>query len=222
MSDILIGPAYQPCFWAMGLAIYGVIVALVAAACGLSCGGIGYLLSRKSSRRVAGMRLPSFVALSTMFVVFSVICSTVCLWFFGPFAPLDDRLLAPSQPVSEEDIVGTWTLDAESLERMEQEGGYRISTHTLTFRDDGSFELVNMPDCLWFAGTSTGGFWSGSGTWGMEEYSGESRISVSYVTAQYEGGSGATLHIGGREPPYYIWTYAGNPDAGTVMVFEKR
>ena len=222
MSDILMGPAHQPAFVALGLLIYAVIVALVATACGVVVGAIGYLFFRKSPRRVVGLGLPSFMTLSTISVVFFVIYSTVCLWFFGPFAPLDERLLTPSQPVSEEDIVGTWTLDAESLERMKEEGGYRISTHTLTFRDDGTFELANMPDWFGFAGTPTGGFWSGSGTWGMEEYSGKWRISVSYATAQYEGGSGTVLHVGGREPPYYIWTYAGDPDAGRVMVFERQ
>jgi hypothetical protein len=223
MCDILMGPAHQPFFWAVGLFIYAVIVALVATACGLSVGAIGYLVFRKSRTRVARMGLPSLMAVSTFSVVFLVIYSTVCCWAFGVFATPDERLLTPSQPVSEEDMVGTWTLDARSLERMEEEGGYKISTHTLTFRDDGTFELVNMPDWCGFGATPTGGFYSSSGTWRITESSGEWGIFVHFASLpDYEEGLYTVFDIGGREPPYYIWMYAGDPDAGIVMVFEKQ
>lgn len=223
MSDILVRPACQPFFWAIGLAIYAVIVALVATACGVFVGAIGYLVFRKSRRRLVGLGLPSLMAVSTISVVFFVIYSTVCCWFSGAFATPDERLFTPSQPVSEEDIVGTWTLDSASLERMEEEGGYDISTHTLTFRDDGTFELVNMPDWCGFGATPTGGFYSSSGTWEITEYAGEWQVFVHFVSVpEFPNGVYTQFNIGGREPPYYIWLYAGDPDAGRVMVFERR
>jgi hypothetical protein len=222
VSDILVRPAYQPLFQAIGLLIYAGIVAVVATACGALVGGIGYLVFRKSPRRVVGLGLPSFMAILTTLVLFPMICCGLYAWIWIGESELRAKLSTPGQTVSEEDIVGTWTLDSASLERMEDEGGYEISTHTLTFRDDGTFELANMPDWFGFPGIPTGGFWSGSGTWGIEEYSGKWQVSVYYTTAQYEGTCGTLLHIGGREPPYYIWTYAGDPDAGRVMVFEKQ
>ena len=223
MADILTGPACQPVFWAIGLLIYAVIVALIATACGVVVGGIAYVFFRKSRRRAVRMGLPSLMAVSTIYVVFVVIYSMVCLWFFGVFATPDERLLTPTQPVFDEDVVGSWTLDAESLERMEEEGGYEISTHTLTFRDDGTFELVNMPDWWRSGGRSTGGFISSSGTWELTDRSGQWEIFVHFASLpDYPDGLYTVFDIGGREPPYYIWMYAGDPDAGRVMVFERQ
>lgn len=223
VSDILMGPACQPVFWAVGLVIYAVVAALVATACGVFVGAIGYLLFRKCRRRVVRTALPSLMAVSTISIVFLVIFCMVCWWFFGGFAAPDERLFTPSQPVSEEDIVGTWTLDSASLQRMEEEGGYDISTHTLTFRDDGTFELVNMPDWCGFGGTPTGDFYSSSGTWEIKEYSGEWEVFVHFASLPYyEDGLYTQFNIGGGEPPYYIWMYAGDPDAGMVMVFERQ
>jgi len=223
VSDILRGPACQPVFWAIGLFIYAVVAALAAMACAALVGAIGYVVFRKSSRRVLRLGLPSLMAVSTVYVVFVGIFSFVCLSFFGVFATPDERLLTPSQPISEEDIVGTWTLDSASLKRMEDEGGYEISTHTLTFRDDGTFDMVNMPDWCQIVGDSTGDFVSSEGTWEIWEYSGEWGIYVHFASLpDYEHGMYTVLDIGGREPPYYIWTWAGDPDAGRVMVFEKQ
>ena len=223
MSDILMGPARQPVFWAIGLLVYAVIVALIATACGVVVGAIGYLLFRKSRRRVVGMGLPSLMAFSTIPVVFFVISCSLCAWIWSADRALNERLSAPLQRVSEEDIVGTWTLDSASLQRMEEEGGYEISTHTLTFRDDGTFELVNMPDWCGFGGTPTGGFYSSSGTWEIKEYSGRWEVFVHFASLpHYEDGLYTQFNIGGEEPPYYIWMYAGDPDAGMVMVFERQ
>ena len=106
---------------------------------------------------------------------------------------------------------------------MEDEGGYEISTHTLTFRDDGTFELVNMPDWWRLRGRSTGGFISSAGTWEVKEYSGGWEIYVHFASLpDYPDGLYTVFDIGGREPPYYIWMYAGDPDAGRVMVFERQ
>jgi hypothetical protein len=215
-------PACQPVFWAIGLLIYAVIVALIATACGVVVGGIAYVFFRKSRRRAVRMGLPSLMAVSTIYVVFVVIYSMVCLWFFGVFATPDERLLTPSHPVSEEDIVGTWALDSKSLKRMEQRG-YEISTHTLTFRGDGTFDLVNMPDWSGPGGPEIGGFYSSSGTWKITEYSGDWEISVHFDSVpEFPDGVYTRFDIGGTEPPYYIWMWAGDPDAGIVMVFEKE
>ena len=223
MSDILMGPACQPFFWAMGLFIYAVMAALVAIACGAVVSAIAYLLFRKSRRKETRLVLPCSMAVLTTYVVFVAIFSFVCLWFSGVFSTPDERLFTPTQPVSEEDIVGTWTLDSASLELMEEEGGYEISTHTLTFSDDGTFELVNMPDWCGPGGPETGGFYSSPGTWELWEYSGECGIFVHFASVpEFPDGVYTQFNIGGKEPPYYIWMWAGDPDAARVMAFEKQ
>ena len=223
MSNIGTGPAYQPVFWAIGLFIYALIAASLAVACGALAGGVGYLLFRRSRGSVLRIGVPCLIAISTLFVVFVVIFSIVCLSFFGVFATPDERLLTPIRPVSEEDIVGTWSLDSASLQRMEEEGGYEISTHTLTFRDDGTFEMVNMPDWCQIVGDSAGDFVSSAGTWRITEHSGEWGVFVHFAwLPDWPDGMYTVFEIGGQEPPYHIWTYAGSPDAGRVMVFEKQ
>ena len=223
MSDILMGPAYQPFFWAIGLLVYAVIVALVATACGLVVGAIGYLLFRKSRRRVVGMGLPSLMTICTIPVVFFTVCCGLYAWIWNAERPLRERLATPLQRVFEEDIVGTWTLDAQSLQLMEEAGRYEVSTHTLTFRDDGTFDLVNMPDWSGPGGTEPGGFYSSSGTWEVTDRSGEWEIFVHLDSVpEFPDGVYTQFNIGGREPPYYIWMWAGDPDAGMVMVFERQ
>lgn len=215
-------PACQPVFCAIALLVYAVITALLATVCGVFAGTSGYLVLRKSRGRLVRIGLPSLIGVSTFYLVL-VLISAVCWRAFGGFPTPDERLFTPIQPVSDEDIIGTWALDSASLERMEDEGGYQISTHTLTFRDDGTFELVNMPDWCGFGGIPTGGFYSSSGTWEITEYSGGREIFVHFASLpHYEDGLYTVFNIGGREPPYYIWMYAGDPDAGRVMVFERQ
>lgn len=223
MSEMLMAPVYQPFFWLVGLLIYAVVVALVAAACGSLVGAVSYLLFRKSPRRPVRLGLPSLMGVSTSYVVFVVMFSLVCWSFFGGFTTPDERLFTPIRPVSEEDIIGVWGLDAKSLELLEDRLGYQISTHTLTLRDDGTFEMVNMPDCWGPAEPSTGGFVCGSGTWEMREYPGEWELFVHFTSLRnYPDGLYTVFDIGGQEPPYYIWVWAGDPDAGMVMVFERQ
>jgi hypothetical protein len=223
VSDILVRPAYQPFFQAIGLLIYAGIVAVVATACGALVGGIGYPVFRKSPRRVVGLGLPSLMAVSTICVLFPTICCGLYAWVWTGGSELREKLATPRQAVSEEDILGTWTLDSASLERMEDEGGYEISTHTLTFRDDGTFDLLNMPDWCGPGGGPAGGFYSTSGTWKLTGYEGEWQIFVHFDSVpEFPDGVYTQFAIGGQEPPYYIWMYAGDPDAGRVMVFEKQ
>ena len=131
----------------------------------------------------------------------------------------------PSKPMikpDEADLIGTWTLTRLSLDKMRRDGGYEITTHSLTLDEDGTFELVNMPD-WWGNGRSSQGFLSGSGSWRLAQ-SLDRFWGVSLEFDQLNGAairSATHLNIAREGPGYVLYVYIGNPDSGNAMVFEK-
>lgn len=103
---------------------------------------------------------------------------------------------------------------------MQRNGGYTLSTHTVTFRADGRFELVNMPDwCLNF-GKSSQGFLSGSGTWKISQDADHWVIYLFFDRTSGAAGLPGQMFIEGWRPRA-IFEYIGDPDEGHAMRYEK-
>ena len=105
---------------------------------------------------------------------------------------------------------------------MRERGGYDVSKLTrITLSDDGSFEIVNMPD--WWNngfGDSQRGFSSFSGRWALSNNAGYWRIGLSFFnTRRFINLVGHKL---GGSPPYYLEVLVGDPDSGDKMVFVRR
>jgi hypothetical protein len=134
--------------------------------------------------------------------------------------------LRPYRYVSAEparaDIVGTWAPDQATVDDMRERGGYDVSAPTrLILRDDGSLEVVNMPD--WFDngfGISHGGISSASGHWRLVNASGHWLVGLSYSGAYRP--VDLVEHRFKSEPRYYIEIIVGDPDSGDEMIFVRK
>jgi hypothetical protein len=132
---------------------------------------------------------------------------------------------SPASEPTRADIVGIWEMTPDTIQTMQEKGRYEISTHTIEFKDDGTFEITNMPD--WWAlenfGESTQTFYSGSGRWTIEKDSGGWAVGLYFDTWTGSHPMGKTwLNLRGRLRPHTIYTWIGDPDAGNIIEFHKR
>lgn len=205
------GPLFNIVYWFLGV-VFLIIAALAAAA----VGGIGFALTFyiARDRTHKSKALSTAVAVLAGGLVGPVIFCGLCAWSLnGPTGPR-------SKP-TQSDIVGVWQASAGSLEAMRR-GHYITSTHTLSFREDGTFEMVNMPDWWLQFGKSSGGFISGAGTWTIVEDQDQWKLQIRFTYLSAEPGGLVTyFYISGEKPPYRIYDYIGDADAGQTIVFEK-
>jgi hypothetical protein len=136
------------------------------------------------------------------------------------------ELFRPYQRVSKEpgrkDIVGIWVPDKDTLDDMQERGGYNVSVPTqIIIRDDGGFEMLNMPD--WWNNTygkSYKGFYDLSGHWDLSNISGYWEIGLK------QSGNYRTINLVEHKtkdnPRYYIELIIGDADEGHEMIFVRK
>jgi len=128
---------------------------------------------------------------------------------------LDDR---PDTKPAMEDMVGTWVPNAATLHDMEENGHYKITTHELVLKANGTYEANNMPN--WWktaVGESSGTYDSETGTWKLQKKDGD---WVVYLISAVK--YGMPLDILSDQPPYRLRIWLGDPDGGHRMIFEKK
>lgn len=205
-------PGLNPFYWLVfgTIAVASIVIALVS---GAGAFGSIYLLLRHIKRAY-------LIAIPISLVVSFVACA-VSFWVLTSLASRD-----PTNPVvqpEESDLLGTWSLTPSSVAFMKTEGGYDISTHSLTLHDDGTFEIVNIPDWWLNFGESRKGFYSGSGTWRIvKDFQGHWTVEVRFNSLPgHDSGLLTYFYIGQSQSGYFIYDYIGDADSGQVMLFEK-
>jgi hypothetical protein len=216
---VFIGGAFLCC---LGLILVAVAI-LVAALFGVIVFYTSRFLTEKPRKRAIASWL---VAIVTLLCV----CSFAC---YAVYQRLPGERPSPRARPAEEDIVGVWAPNSSTLQHMQKEGGYEVSVHTLTFRHDGTFEMINMPD-WWLVPwiVPAGKFHSGSGAWGISEFEGRWEISVAFTSLTgYENdlrkpvdldSLHTTFYLARKEPPYLIYLYLGDPDEYKFIEFERQ
>jgi hypothetical protein len=206
-------PLLNPFYW-LGALLLLAIVLLVS----VGLGAMAYIVSKAAAKRNTRTTFlaPLPIGIVAGMVALGLSCSGI-LWFDDHPFPLQPKPAAS-------DIEGQWAATQASLNDMQVNGGYAISTHTITFNTDGTFELLNMPDwCVVSFGKSNRGFLSGHGKWtivadgdkwvirlGFDHSSGNSAVV----------GIPAQLDMSGWRPTQ-IFEFIGDPDEGHAMVYEK-
>ncbi len=204
------GPIFNPVYWVFGVAI--LVGALLVAG---ALGGISFGISTKlaKAKKETSTSIGIFVVALVFIITFCGLCNL----------SLSDPSLPVKKP-STDNIVGIWEPTEMSLQSMSEEGNYEISTHTIEFKDDGTFKMVNMPD--WWVnsfGESTGGFYSGNGTWEISKRQSAWEIVLDFNTlTNYPNGLITSFLLRGRKPPYNITIFLGDPDSFDVFVFERK
>ena len=136
------------------------------------------------------------------------------------------ELFRPYQYVSKEpnrkDIVGVWIPDKETIDDMRERGGYNVSIPTqIILRDDGSFEMLKMPD--WWnnvQGKSYKGFFDLSGRWELSNGLGYWHIGLRYFGTYRP--INLVEHKTKDSPRYYIEIIVGDADEGHEMIFVRK
>jgi hypothetical protein len=188
----------------------------VAIASGFILYGVSFLLSSRPKEEARRVSLR--IAMVTVLGVFLLTSYSLCQSLL-----LSDPTNPPRRKPAQEDIIGVWSPTPACLEWMQEEGGYRISTHTLTFRQDGTLEMTNMPDWWLNFGDSSGGFYSCSGTWKIDKVNDKWAVDVHFTSfSSYQNGFGTSFGLSGQKPPYRIYIGVGDPDDADFMVFERR
>jgi hypothetical protein len=115
---------------------------------------------------------------------------------------------------SKTDLIGVWIVDRSSLEYLRARQ-YDANVETrLILRLDGSFDLVNMPDCWDNAfGEAHQTFKSYSGKWDVSRES--SQFWQIFL-------SGRNVDLLGQKAPYRLSFIIGDPDSGNSIVFVRQ
>jgi len=198
--------------------ITGVLCYLIASV-GVITGGMIYW----ASKHYLKPKSPSgkYIAISVSIIAALLSVSILIFGMINYSFTISDKCY-PRPISSSEVIIGEWVPTTKSIEIMQDEGGYKISTHKWIFSDDGSFEMVNMPDWLidWEPNQQ---FYSGKGKWSFSSDECSWRINLSFAPFEnYPDGLGTSIFFGGKSPNYYLYDYyLGGADSGNVMYFEK-
>jgi hypothetical protein len=124
-------------------------------------------------------------------------------------------------------IQGTYRLNESSVQTVKQ-AGYEQVDATLNLLDDGTFTMTDVPDWWQTFGKSHGGYDSGQGTWKIQKHQNWWNIGLKFDSRRNfhskpnEEGFSTSIVIFGKHPPFFLWLYVGDPDAGRAMVFEWR
>ena len=211
------GPLFNPVYWCFGLLI--LCIALGAAAL---TGKLTHLAQSQLSDTQASTPQIRRTA-STLVISSSIGLLTLyglCTWAVTVFTDPSIPKVKPSA----ESIIGQWSLDAFSRTNMQQDGGYTLSVHTLTFHADGTFEMVNMPD-IWLStgGHSHRGFYSGSGTWEIDQWQNAWVLWMDFPTlAGYPKGVRTSLTIGDWDNVRSLYFHPSSEAFPYLVSFKKE
>ena len=119
-----------------------------------------------------------------------------------------------------EDLIGTWSLDKESMEDIRERGKYLKANPLITLRIDGTFSIRDMPD--WWSsefGKSSGNVESFDGLWNIEQTKEIWNVwSIDLQAPQYRN----SIHLYRQKPPYALFIVIGDPNDANAMIFERN
>jgi len=126
---------------------------------------------------------------------------------------------------TKQDIIGVWDVKNVVQTEKPKNGEPENIQHTLTLKENGTFEMTNVPGG-WFEdefGHSIGGFNSGSGKWHITKDNLVWTIHLDFDVWNGRGINFSTqFRFRGNKEPYTIFTWIGDPDNGEILEFEKR
>jgi hypothetical protein len=142
---------------------------------------------------------------------------------YDPYA----HLLTTSEP-KQEDVVGSYELTQQNIVSGDLEflQGRRC---VLDLHSDGTFSITNYPfwsEAFSMTNSKLKSFISQTGRWSCAEVGGVSDgktykrnwgIQFSNTTTNLD-----SLALTGQAPPYGLIMTYGDPDSGTVMIFERK
>ena len=153
----------------------------------------------------------------------TLILAVTCLFWVGCASYFDpDR--NTKRTVSESEVVGTWTLTADTLAMLHRQGIVSDTAHpyTITLENDGTLHFASI-----LAEIHGNRRIESAGTWILEhDTEGDSNIHKANALSMDIEVSGSSLHCylnfteeAGR---LLLWSYHSDPDRGEFIEYEKE
>ena len=149
-----------------------------------------------------------------------------CAWYAFSAGIFLASLHSPSRPIfkpSATQFIGTWRMPHTLVEYLEFKG-FAVGPHRLTLNEDGTFNMLSIPD-LW------GAPWdpsrpatSGCGTWEVVRVLWGSRawvVQLHFNEVSPEAGNNeAEFYISGGQPPFDLYIPKG--EMGDALILERE
>lgn len=129
-----------------------------------------------------------------------------------------------------EDLVGTYVPDQHTTELLKATGKYPKAESSITLKENGQIEMVNVPDWWLTSFTETKGrFDSGTGKWTLDKPKNYCLLVVSFNTQSGQFSSSVTtrgnvtamLSLVGQKPPFMLEMSIAEPNADVAMKYQK-
>lgn len=146
--------------------------------------------------------------------LFLLLVSVACQ--YDPFA----HQFTSVKPI-DEDLVGQYELDDESIEMLRRHNLPRPPSRFVLQRD-GTFAISDVPTCWREAGQCSRNLESANGTWQVVKENEWWVVRLHLVEVQRQTTDyGMDAHVRGDRPPLLIHFTVGDPDAGQALAFRK-
>ena len=159
-----------------------------------------------------GMKL----SMSRLTIVFLMVMSGAACQY-DPFA----HEFTEVKP-SASDLVGTYVLDSESIDRLGRVHQVPSPESRFILRGDGTFTLQNVPSCWRSVAECTGQTETAAGRWeiGREREWWAVQLTCTNISGRATE-YGVPAMIRGDRPPLLLHFTVGDPDSGEALAFRK-
>ena len=134
-------------------------------------------------------------------------------------------------PPEAKDLAGTYEPTEHTVELLKASGKYPAAKSSITLKDDGTVNIVNVPD-WWLSsfGEAKGKFDNGTGTWTIDKnrnwwliVANLPTTTASFTTSSIpaKGHVTAMLSLVGQTPPFTLQMNISDPNADLIMQYQK-
>jgi len=122
------------------------------------------------------------------------------------------------------DMTGIWEVDKFSYDLI-QEKGYERKKVELKLKENGTFEITNLPNFINVFDQTTEKYVNTNGTWKIgKDFKGEKWVlNMSFDKSNlYEKGMSTSYDLYIQEDGIIIWNFIGDPDSGERFLYKKK
>jgi hypothetical protein len=158
-----------------------------------------------------------------IFYLLIVLTLTSCRYFnVSPANGITTKNLTkkPTQP----EMIGIWEVDKFSYE-LNEEKGYEKKKIELNLKENGTFEITNLPNYINVFDKTTERFVNTNGIWKIEKDFKEKYwvLKMNFNKSNlYERGMTTWYDLYLQEDGIIIWNFIGDPDSGERFLYKKQ
>jgi hypothetical protein len=132
----------------------------------------------------------------------------------------------PTVRPKDADVAGTYKPTPAAAKYIQQVGKYPAADISIVLAADGKATIMNIPD-WWMDGFGQphGKFDTGQGKWRLEKPQSYWELELNWRSTSASGahsGAETSLDLVGKQPPYLIRMWLGDPDSGHTMEFVRE